>query len=211
MSEVVDIYLVRHGETEYNRIGKMQGRGIDEPLNETGIQQAEALAEYFSDIPLEHVISSSLLRSKQTAAYVANQQNVAVESYPELDEMGFGVMEGLYGKDVKDQLDELHASWKSGKIHNAVEGGESPVEVYERANTRIQNVINETNGSSYLFVVHGRLIRILLSKWLHDSLRKMYTIKHLNAAINHVRKGNAGYEVVKLNVITHLNQELINR
>ncbi|NIT57563.1 MAG: histidine phosphatase family protein, partial [Aliifodinibius sp.] len=87
---VTNIYLARHGETEYNRCDQIQGRGIDASLNDTGIRQARAIAHHLQDASIHQIISSSLKRSRQTAETVAKIHRLNVLSYRDLDEMDFG-------------------------------------------------------------------------------------------------------------------------
>ncbi len=91
---LTNIYLARHGETEYNRCNQIQGRGIDASLNDTGLHQAKAIAEHLQDISLHQVYSSSLKRSRETAEVVAKRYDLQVESHKDLDEMNFGILEG---------------------------------------------------------------------------------------------------------------------
>lgn len=82
------LYLVRHGETDYNRRRIMQGRRIDAPLNETGRAQAEALAERFADAPLDAIYSSTLKRADATADAIAARHPAAERHrLADLDEM----------------------------------------------------------------------------------------------------------------------------
>jgi broad specificity phosphatase PhoE len=67
------LFLIRHGETDYNLNHLMQGRGIDAPLNETGELQALAVAEYLERYDIDHVISSSMLRARQTAGAISKK------------------------------------------------------------------------------------------------------------------------------------------
>lgn len=188
------ILLVRHGQTEYNRLNRVQGRGINAPLNETGYQQAKQVAEALRAYNPEAVYSSSLLRARQTAETIVSIVGLDGKKYPrphcDLDEMDFGVLEGALVEDKSSDLYELVSSWKNGEVHLAAESGESPVQVYDRANRQIFSILNAPDHkehSTIVFVLHGRLIRVLLSKWLGYGLEGMHLIPHHNAGLNYVK------------------------
>jgi probable phosphoglycerate mutase len=204
---LTNIYLARHGETEYNRCDKIQGRGIDASLNDTGFQQARAIARYLQEVPLHGIFSSSLKRSKETAAVIAETFNLQVESYKDLDEMNFGVFEGRHASEIKSGLEDLHKKWKSGYVDYACENGESPRAVLRRVRKRTETIIADQPNSNLLFVLHGRLLRILLSHWLQFGLSDMHRVPHSNGALYHVRWDGESFEPVYLNKTEHLNVE----
>ena len=88
----VILYLVRHGQTDYNASQRFQGRGIDAELNEVGRKQAEAVARYFEgdSMTIDRLYCSSLKRTAETAAPLAHAQNLEVISSSHLDEMVLG-------------------------------------------------------------------------------------------------------------------------
>lgn len=204
--EVTNIYLARHGETEYNRCSQIQGRGIDASLNDTGIQQAHAIARYLQDISIQQIISSSLKRSRQTAEAVAKQQRLDVVAYRDLDEMDFGILEGKPISKIKSELKHLHERWKTGEVDFALEKGESPSAVYKRANKRAQLILEKNQQRNMLFVLHGRLLRILLSEWLGHGLRNMHKIPHSNGALYHLQWNNPGFKSLYVNKTDHLTE-----
>ncbi len=199
-----DIYIARHGETEYNRKGQLQGRGIDKPLNKKGRLQARAIADEVKGISVDAIYSSSLLRSRETAEIIAWTLRMKYDFFPELDEMSFGVLEGKPAAEIQDRLDRLHRSWKEGKVDEALEEGESPSAVLERVTARMDNIIREHKGDNLLFVLHGRLIRILLSHWLGYGLSAMHRIEHTTGALYHIRKREEEFEAVYLKKVDHL-------
>jgi len=201
---LTNIYLARHGETEYNRRQQIQGRGIDAPLNEKGRHQAEAIADHLKEISLHKVFSSSLKRSKETAEIVGQPQGLKIESYADLDEMNFGILEGRPISEIKLELRQLHENWKSGDVDFASENGESPRTVLNRAAGRIESIIKEHQNANLLFVLHGRLIRILVSHWLKYGLSSMDRIKHTNGALYHLEWDGETFMPVYLNNTEHL-------
>lgn len=207
---LTSIYLARHGETEYNRCNQLQGRGIDASLNEKGIQQARSIARHLqeSEIAIDRIYSSSLKRSKETADIVARVFDLGVTSHEDLDEINFGVFEGCYSSEIESELEALHQKWRSGNVDYACEDGESPRAVLRRAGNRIENIISNQPNANLLFVLHGRLLRILLSHWLQYGLHNMHQVPHTNGALYHIRWDGESYEPVYLNKTEHLNARL---
>ena len=93
------LYLVRHGETDYNNTMRFQGQ-TDIPLNQTGVEQAEKLAAFFKDIPLDAVYSSSLQRAGKTAEIIAEAKGLEPVSLDALKEMSFGIWENMNSSDI---------------------------------------------------------------------------------------------------------------
>jgi broad specificity phosphatase PhoE len=200
------LFLIRHGETDYNLNHLMQGRGIDAPLNETGELQALAVAEYLERYDIDHVISSSMLRARQTAGAISKKKQILLQSHADLDEMNFGDFEGENYLEITDQIQEIHDIWVEGNTSHKIPGGESPQEVLERTEGRIQKYLDELEGDNLAFVIHGRVIRIILSVWTGLGLNNMHRIEHANGAINHLTVNSSGYDVVYLNKTSHLRE-----
>jgi broad specificity phosphatase PhoE len=201
----MDLYFARHGETEYNRIRKLQGRGIDASLNETGRRQARALARYFEKQQPGRIISSTLKRSRETAQFVADLHSQRVNAITDLSEMSFGIYEGRWIKDVKHELQRTHERWASGEIDHALEGGESPVQVLKRAKPAVLNSLKQyEDDARLLFVLHGRLLRILLSDFLGYGLERMHEIPHSNGCIHHLKWIENEFQPVELHITRHL-------
>lgn len=202
------LFLVRHGETDYNKKGMMQGRGIDAPLNETGHRQAHLIAKSLESEGPEVIVSSGMIRAIETARPLSTKLSKPIHSFSELDEMNFGDLEGQKSRKIQKELKYLHDTWANGGVDVPIPGGESPVEVYERADGRIRSLLNEEGNQTHVFFLHGRLIRILLSKWLGYGLQNMHKIEHQNGAINHILKNHVSFNVVYLNKTNHLAELL---
>ena len=205
--QTTNIYIARHGETEYNRTRRMQGRGINKSLNDTGRKQAKAIGRALGNKEINHIFSSSLKRSLETAEIIAEQLQINFESYKELDEMDFGIIEGQQINEVRDNLEQLNHTWKSGNTAFAIEQGESPDGVLERVLLRTDALLEKHCGQHILFVLHGRLIRILLAHWLEYGLSQMHRIKHQNGSLYHLQlREEQKMEVIYLNKTEHLEE-----
>ncbi|KAB5571605.1 hypothetical protein PHYPO_G00226950 [Pangasianodon hypophthalmus] len=98
--------IIRHGETQYNKDGLLQGQGIDSPLSETGVQQAEAAGQYLQDVHFTNVFASDMKRAKQTAEIIVRKNktcsNLDIVAAPSLKERSFGIAEGGQVEEMKN-------------------------------------------------------------------------------------------------------------
>lgn len=200
----IHIFIARHGETEYNRNGKLQGRGIDAPLNTLGESQAKCLADYLTHYQATSIISSSLTRAWQTGSFYEEKVDLTLQKNKDLDEMDFGDFEGITMKEVEKELNDVQNGWKRGEVSLKVPGGESPKEVFGRADAAARSYINGADSQTIMLFVHGRLIRILLSEWLGYGLKNMHRVEHKNAAVNHLIFENGSFKPIYLNKTDHL-------
>jgi broad specificity phosphatase PhoE len=157
---MTEIILVRHGETEWNLKEIFRGR-IDIELNETGIKQAELLAEYLSDIRIDAIYSSPLRRALKTAEMVASYHKLDVEIAPGLIDFNYGKWQGLSHQEVKDKYKELYAEWISHPHRVKIPDGESLDDVRQRAVDVVTEVIAKYEGTVAL-VSHRVVNKVLI-------------------------------------------------
>ncbi|MGN8224783.1 histidine phosphatase family protein [Gracilimonas sp. BCB1] len=198
------LFIIRHGETDNNKQHIIQGRSLDASINELGRLQAEAICEALEPYEVDKIVASGLRRTHETAQPLASQRKLDIHKYPELDEINFGVLEGKIFTEIKDEVMEVHEKWKSGNVDYAPENGESPRQTYARANTKVEEVLESSAEESIVFMIHGRLTRILLSEWLGHGLKNMHKIEHQNGAINHLTWHDGKFKAVELNKTDHL-------
>ncbi len=198
------IYVIRHGETDFNKFHKMQGRGIDASLNKKGKKQAETVADFMRGVSVDRIITSSMKRAKESVLKLSEQQKIPIESYSELDEMNFGDLEGKPFEEVRHDLKYLHESWSNGLLDIPTPNGETPIEVFNRANSKAIEIIKSAKEEVLVFMIHGRLIRILVSEWLGLGLKNMHKVEHQNGAINHLVWEGEKFSSKQLNIISHL-------
>ena len=200
------LFIIRHGETDNNKASIIQGRSLDASINERGKMQAEAICEALQQYEVQRIIASGLCRTHQTAEPLAQQRKIKVEKYPELDEINFGIMEGKEFHKIQDLIMEVHEQWKGGNVDYAPENGESPRETFLRANKKVKEILHTSQEDSFVFMIHGRLTRILLSEWLGHGLKNMHKIEHQNGAINHLTWHKGFFKAVELNKTDHLTE-----
>ena len=198
------IFIIRHGETDNNKAHIIQGRSLDASINELGRLQAQAICNALEPYEVHKIVASGLKRTHQTVQPLAEQRGLEIHKYPELDEINFGILEGKVFTDIKEQVMDVHEQWESGNVDYAPENGESPRETYARANDKVEEVLATSPEESIVFMIHGRLTRILLSEWLGYGLKNMHEIEHQNGAINHLTWHDGKFKAVELNKTDHL-------
>ncbi len=202
------LYLVRHGETEYNRQHIVQGRGVDVPLNDTGRAQARALALRAAGLGLDAVLASTLTRARETAAIVAEAVGIAdIAHYADLEEQSSAVYEGTPATpQLKEASNSMRDRWLGGDYGYAVEGGESILDVQRRGLAAIDHIVAHHAGRRVMVVTHGRFLRILLASLLPEyGLPRMESLKHRNTSVNHLVLRDGRYEALRIDCIAHLD------
>jgi broad specificity phosphatase PhoE len=160
VAKVTEIILARHGETEWN-VGEIFRGRIDIELNETGLRQAELLAEYLSGVKVDAVYSSPLRRALKTAEIIASYHRLEVEIAPGLIDFDYGKWQGLAHQEVKDKYKELYAEWIKNPHLVKMPTGESLSEVRERAMGVVDNIVARYEGTVVL-VSHRVVNKILI-------------------------------------------------
>ena len=186
------LFLARHGQTDQNAAGLVQGRGLDPDLNATGRAQAEALAAALGDTPLDAVYVSTQRRSQQTAEpTLAAHPEARLVVRSGLDEMDWGAHEGKgHTPDSEDTAmaaayEDLNRRWDAGETDLHVRGGESPDEVWARVQPVLAEIGAAFPGGRVLVVSHRRLLRVLVAGALPGGgLERMSRYPHDNAALS---------------------------
>lgn len=151
------ILLARHGETEWNRLGRWQGHA-DPPLNDTGRRQAATLAEQLAADSISAVYSSDLRRASETAAIVAERLGLAVIERRALREIDVGSWSGLTRDEVRARYPEGFTRWLAGEIGH---DGETREELTRRVVAEVGSIAAEHPDEQVLVVTHGGAIRAL--------------------------------------------------
>jgi len=155
------IILVRHGQTAWNAAEVFRGQ-IDIELDETGLEQAELLAEYLSHRELETVYSSPLKRAIQTATAIARYHGLAVEIAPGLNDINFGEWQGLPVTEVRTRFSELFETWVSDPHQVRLPSGESLDDVHQRALAPVNQVVDKHEGKVVVLVSHRVVNKVLI-------------------------------------------------
>ena len=199
------LFLVRHGETEYNRRGLALGRA-DVPLNDTGRAQAERLREALAGAPLTAVYTSPLARAFDTATSIATAHGKVVSVDDGLIEMDIGEVEGLSFPELRKQFPALAQNWGGADGPTfRMPGGERLVDVQSRAISAIEALAARHQDEAICAVTHNFVILSFLSSVLGIELAQFRRLRHGVAAIAEVDISASRSRVVRLNDACHLN------
>ena len=198
------IYLLRHGQTDYNLQGVVQGSGIDAPINATGRAQAQAFFEAYQEVQFDQLYHSALIRTRQSIQGFIDL-GIPVTSLVELNEISWGNYEGtpMTPEEGEYYRMMLH-QWQQGNLDYAIAGGESPNSVAERLHRAIQIILNGP-GQTILVCMHGRAMRIFLSLICQTPLKEMDQYEHGNLCLYLLQQDeNGGFVLGKQNDQEHL-------
>lgn len=169
----IDFYIFRHGQTEWNRLSKVQGQ-TDIPLNSTGRDEALSLKKFFKKNRADLVYSSDLERAYETAKISFSGSNIEIIKTKELREVYCGEVEGMQREDVLKKFKQTFWSVQpqSGEaLDFSYPGGESRREVRDRLVTFIRNIVKRTSTDSTIAIsTHGGALRSLLHSFLPEGM-----------------------------------------
>lgn len=204
MSTKKTIYIIRHGETEYNKQGIIQGSGIDSDLNETGRKQAGQFYQAYHHIPFDQIYASELKRTQQSVAHFA-QNGHKVEIIPEFNEINWGIFEGLKGTpDSHKVYLAMTEDWKAGLLDRSVDGGETPNELQRRQRKGLEKIMARTDEKQILICMHGRAMRSFLCLLTGTPLHQMDEYKHNNLCLYVVEGDGESFTIKEKNCSKHL-------
>ncbi len=200
----MELYIIRHGETDFNKRGIVQGRGVNSDLNEMGQQQARSFYKAYHHIPFDRIYTSSLKRTHQTVEPFINKGIEWVKLH-ELDELDWGVNEGREATaEMKKEFQQLTRKWMEGDLHLKFPGGESPIEVNARQKNAIQKIISEPVNHA-LICMHGRALRLILCELLDIPLSNMDTFPHSNVSLYRLKYSDNKFEMLDFNNTDHFH------
>ena len=148
------LYVTRHGETDYNVLGRYCG-STDVPLNNTGFTQAQELTEHLQCIKFDAVISSPMLRARQTADIVCAALNMPYKVYEQFAERNMGVYEGLTREEARERFPALWNRQCTIKADDAPDGGETLMQACGRIDGGLNLLRQDYQGKSILLICHG--------------------------------------------------------
>ena len=201
------IYIVRHGQTEWNLLGKTQGHGNSD-LTPKGIEQAELLADSMTKYPIDYIYSSDLGRAYQTAEIIGNKLNIEVEKTEALREMNFGTWEGRIIKDIIEEDPELYKMGRNEPHLAKIPQGETLSQIKERTDAFIKEINEKYDGKHIVLVTHSLCARIMLLSFLDSDVKNIYRINQANTALNIIELRDYGPVVMKMNDTTHIINDI---
>lgn len=197
--------FVRHGETELNRLGIVQGSGVDTDLNAAGHRQAMLLYRKYGTPPFDLVITSRLKRTHQTVTPFLETGIPWIQTTL-IDEISWGEHEGQPGTaEHIARYDAMIRSWARGDLHASLPGGESAHSLIDRVDRFIMDLRSKVE-KRILICTHGRTLRCLITRLKGGAPSDMEKVTHANTGVFRVRWVSGITTVLSENDLTHLHE-----
>jgi phosphoserine phosphatase len=206
-SSAIRILLIRHGETEFNRNHRFQGR-IDVPLNPEGVDQAQALARALKNERLAAIYSSPLRRAVETARLVKSfHPSTPFFEEPGLIEMDLGEFDGIEGERWAEHYPDFRKRWLESPAALRMPGGESLQDVQNRVVETLERIaLNYSPEDTLLISSHSFVNRTILCHALGKPLDSFRELRQGNAALNILYKEGREIRVEVINDQSHLKK-----
>jgi len=200
------IILVRHGQTEWNRVERFRGRA-DVPLNETGLAQAEATGKRVaSEWQPVAVYTSPLSRSVKTAESIAKHYDLKVQIHPGLADIDYGEWQGLSPEEARQRWPEEIDAWYNRPHLARIPGGETLDDLRARLMQTVNELAARHAGETIVLVGHTVINRIILLGILGLGNDRFWRIKQDTCAINVFEAEAGDFVLVSLNDTCHLRE-----
>jgi broad specificity phosphatase PhoE len=198
------IYIIRHGQTDFNLQGIVQGSGVDSSLNQTGRAQARAFFEMYKDVAFDKVYTSLLRRTTESVKDFIGL-GIPQEKLEGLNEISWGTNEGQKITPEEDAYYHwMLKQWQNGNTAERIKGGESPEDVVVRQRTAIEQFMLKDEEKTILICMHGRAMRILLCELLNYPLKSMDVFEHQNLCLYQLDFTGSMFAIKKHNDVEHL-------
>lgn len=207
---MTEIWVVRHGETPWNTVRRVQG-WVDTELNENGISQAQALGQHLArnlqaTQPIDALYTSDLKRAHQTASIIGTSIGLTPEIETGVRERHFGVLQGLIFHTMAEHQPEATKIWQSRDPEAELPEGESLGTFHRRVVQAIDNIADKHRGQRVMVVSHGGAMDII---WRHASQVSLQANREAplhNASLNRIEVSPDGWKIIDWGDVSHLKQ-----
>lgn len=198
------LLLVRHGESEWNASGRLQGQA-DPPLSNLGRHQAARAAARLVDEPIDAIVASDLQRASETAKALAGAVGLPVSERADLREVDLGSWTGAVREEIERDDPDAWRRWRVEGVEGW-EGGERYADAMDRVATALRSIASEWTGRTVVAVSHGGCIRLATCHLLGMSASDLGRIMSIgNASITEfLVESDGGGRIVRLNDMAHL-------
>jgi broad specificity phosphatase PhoE len=201
------IILVRHGQTEWNRVERFRGHA-DVPLNETGLGQAEATGQRIAEEWQPTAIySSPLSRAVKTAEAIAKHYNLPVQTHPDLTDIDYGEWQGLTPDEAQERWPEAVHAWYNKPESACIPGGETLASLRQRAMCTVNELASHHIGQTIVLVGHTVINRIILLGVLGLGNERFWHIRQDTCAINVFEAEKNDFILVSMNDTCNLHNQ----
>lgn len=202
------VLLIRHGETEWNTLGKFQGC-TDIALSDEGVKQAKLLKDRIQG-KFDYIYTSPLSRALETAKILVDGIDKKVIIEPEIREINFGAWEGLTIKEISTKHPEIFNAWRTDRFESFILGGDNSIKnAANRAKKCIIDIVSKHKGEKIVIVAHGGIIKAGLIGVFEWDMTMYHKIALGNTCINTLTfEEDFRPSLIGLNDTNHLNFEV---
>jgi broad specificity phosphatase PhoE len=201
------IYVVRHGETAWNKEEVFRGRK-DIPLNDTGLRQAERAGAFFSDKGVSAIHSSPLIRARETASKISEACGVSMKLDDAFIDMDFGPWEGLSLAAVQQRFPQPLDTWRRYPHRFRIQGAETLAQVRKRVREGVR-AAQAADGRVVVIVTHRVICKLLALHFLGVSNRFFWKIKCDPASIILAEQAGEEFTLSMVNQTLHLQDPAV--
>lgn len=195
-----NIYLVRHGETDYVKEGRIQGRQ-NVPLNEKGLEQARIISNYFKDKNIAVIVTSNLTRSIQTGEIIHNKiPSASFLKISAFDEKNYGLWQNRLWSEIHNEIPNLNDLWIKEGLTFRPPKGESVNEFIKRVRSSFKKLLEKYPEQNIVIAIHGGSIKMILGLMKDISEEEFYTQKFINPGDLQIVKEHNGVFTIGENV-----------
>jgi len=201
----VRLFLVRHGETAWNRDKRIQGARSNTPLNQSGFEQADRLANLLRQEGLDAAYSSPLKRAMDTAQVIAKECRIPLSVVPEFREIDAGELDGLTTREMGSRYATFWEDWSQGDPSTRLPSGESLEELQNRAWWAVERILERHVDGAAVMVAHMFTNMVVIAKAIDLDLRHVLHLRQDTAAVNIVEFSTQRNVLTLLNDTCHLS------
>lgn len=198
--------MVRHGETVWNQERRIQGGTSDTELSEVGSKQAESVGLSLKEMEVSAIYSSPLKRALDTAEAIASHHRLEVQVEPDLREIDAGDLEGRSIVELGTTFSQFLLRWQEGQGSEKMPGGESVIDVANRAWSVIQQIVSKHNQGTVVVASHYFVTVVIICKALGWPLTNIERIRVQNGSVSVLEFGETRTCLVSLGDVCHLRE-----
>ena len=200
-----ELYATRHGQTEWNIEGRMQGH-LDSPLTQLGVRQATRLGEALSHINFDVIYASPSARAIHTAELICGNKEVAIRLDERLREIRVGSWEGKLKSEIAETFPEAYQTYRQAPhLYKAVNGGETFFHVAERVGSFLNELLSADEERRVLVVTHTVTLKLLMSRFEERSIERLWDPPFIHpTSLCHVVMKDDIYRIERYGDMSHL-------
>ncbi|MDR7856182.1 histidine phosphatase family protein [Tissierella sp.] len=199
------IYLIRHGQSEWNKLNKIQGQR-DTLLTELGKNQALLLGDRLANENIDMIYTSDLTRAYDTAKAISNRINKPLFVSDSIREINFNLWEGLTNEEVQEKYKDEYSIWLREPHKLNIQGVETLNSLQERAMKYINKIIKENNNKSIAIVSHGAILKTIILGLLDIEISHYKNISLSNVSLSIIECRDFNNVLKLLNDTSHLKE-----